>query len=109
MLEVQVTGDAHPKTFTIVSDDKDAENARFGELLEQSFGDDDDIAQEWRDKKTDSDGFLRMIVNPESAEIVGEMMVEESDWPQEGQKILDTIKGAREDAERAIEEQETGA
>lgn len=106
MLEVQVTGDEHPKTFTIVSDDDDAENARFGDLLKSAFGDDDDLAQEWHNKETDSDGSLRMIVPTESAELVGEMLLEESDWPDEGQKILDTIQAARESFEEKVADQE---
>jgi hypothetical protein len=103
MLEVQVTGDQHPKTFTVVSDDAEAENARFGDLLESSFGTDDDLTQEWLAKSPDSDGCLRMIVPSEAAEVVGDTMVEESDWPEEGQKILDTIKDGYEQAERALE------
>jgi hypothetical protein len=107
MLEVQITGDSHPKTFTIVSNDQEAENDRFGALLKEAFGEDDDLAQEWMTKERDSDDHLRLIIPPDAVETVGEMLMHESDWPDEGKKIIDCIEGARDEAMAAMESKDT--
>jgi hypothetical protein len=107
MLEVQVTGDSHPKTFTIVSNDQEAENDRFGALLKEAFGEDDELYQEWMSKDRDSDDHLRLIIPPDAAETVGELLEYESEWPEEGKKITDTIEQARNEAMAALESSDT--
>lgn len=86
MLELRVTGDKHPKTFTLVTDDRDAELIRLQEIIHDEIdADPDDPIREWFDKHT-AEQFEAGVVVP--TEIVGDFGdILEGDWFDEAIKI----------------------
>lgn len=100
MLEIKVTGDTHPKTFTVVIDDRNAELDRLQTIIHDEIGapPDDDL-RAWFDKTT-ADEFAEGVVIP--TEIVGDFgEILEGDWWEEAEKIDAQRRDAVAAAERA--------
>jgi hypothetical protein len=86
MLELRVTGDTHPKTFTLVTDDRDAELIRLQEIIHDEIeaGSEDPI-RKWFDAHT-ADEFAAGVVVP--TDFIGEFgELLESDWFDEAMKV----------------------
>lgn len=86
MLELRITGDEHPRKFTLVTDDDNAELARLQEIIHDEIdADPDDDLRSWFDKAT-ADDFAKGVEIPTA--IVGEIgEVLEGDWWEEAAKI----------------------
>jgi hypothetical protein len=86
MLEIRIEGDAHPKKFTLVTDDHNAELARLQEIIHDEIdADPDDDVRAWFDKAT-ADEFKAGVEIPTA--IVGEVgEILEGDWWEEAEKI----------------------
>jgi hypothetical protein len=86
MLELRVTGDEHPKTFTLVTDDRDAELHRLQEIIHDEIGaGPDDPIRQWFDTHT-ADEFAAGVVVP--TDFIGEFgELLEGDWFDEAIKI----------------------
>lgn len=86
MLELRVTGDTHPKTFTLVTDDRDAELHRLQEIIHEEIeASPDDPIRKWFDEH-DAEQFAAGVVVP--TEFIGELgELLESDWFDEAIKV----------------------
>lgn len=95
MLEIRVTGDKHPKTFTLVTDDRNAELARLQEIIHDEMdADPDDDVRKWFDTHS-ADDFAAGVAIPTA--MVGEIgEVLEGDWWEEAEKIEEQRKDALE-------------
>jgi hypothetical protein len=102
MLEIRIEGDKHPKKFTLVTDDDNAELARLQEIIHDEIdADPDDDLRSWFDNATEAE-FKEGVVIPTS--LVGEVgEVLEGDWWLEAEKIekerIDALDKLEADAE----------
>lgn len=102
MLELTVTGDTHPKTFTLKTDDADGELARLTDTLEEFGMSEGDDMFDWL-KGHSADEFAEGVVIP--VENIGEWEeVLEGDWFEEAQKIAQQREQALKAAEDAMGE-----
>jgi hypothetical protein len=86
MLELRVTGDEHPKTFTLVTDDGNAELVRLQEIIHDEIGaDEEDPLRRWFDTHT-ADQFKEGVAVP--SDLIGDFgEVIEGEWWEEAEKI----------------------
>lgn len=101
-LDVEITGDKHPKEVTLVSDDHDALNATLIEQFRES--DFDDLAQQAEDNPQGEDGKLRIKVDSGDIGSVIDF-VEASHYGSPAQTKLEEM---REDAYSQAEEALSG-
>lgn len=85
MLDLRITGDRHPKTFTLVTDDKDAELVRIQDILEEAeYGEGDELF-EWFQNHT-ADQFKEGVEVP--TDLVGPLAeLLEGDWWDQAEKV----------------------
>lgn len=100
MLRLEATGDKHPKTFTLYTDDADGELARLHEIVVDEVGaDEDDPIRAWLAGHT-AEQFAEGVVVP--AEQVGEFEdILESDWPDAAAVVERERNAALDEMERA--------
>lgn len=102
MLELNVTGDTHPKTFTLKTDDADGELGRLTDTLEEFGMSEGDDMYDWL-KGHSADDFAEGVVIP--TDNIGEWEeVLEGDWFEEAQKISQQREQALKAAEAAMEQ-----
>lgn len=86
MLTIEET-DGH---LYLVSDDKDAENARVQDLLEE-WGDDwPEVRDAWAAAQVDEEGKLRMRLD--DPQPFADLLEDMSDWPQLGDEIRQRLQ-----------------
>lgn len=95
MLQLKVTGDTHPKTFTLVTDDGEAELDRLQEIIHDEIGaPPDDVLRAWFDSHT-AEQFAEGVVVP--ADEVGDFeTILEGDWPDAAMAIAAQRQAAAE-------------
>jgi hypothetical protein len=98
MLEVQTTGDTHPKTFVLKTDDADGELARIEEILKNiGVFDDDDPVGEWFNEHT-AEQFAEGVTVPQDF-AVDFFEIIDGDFPQG----TEAVEAAQADAMKEIE------
>lgn len=100
MLELKVSGEEHPKTFTLVTDDQEAELARLAEIYDEVGVPSGDEGRAWLDNAT-ADDFKVGVVIPES-EVPDFAEMLEGDWPEAYEAFEAQRRDAMAKAEAAL-------
>lgn len=92
MLGMTTSGDSHPKTFTLTTDDADGELARLKQILvDECDAEEDDPLRQWLESHTAEQFAAGVVVPTDQIGYLAEVL--EGDWPD----ALGVIDQAREE------------